>query len=93
MKKAIFIFMMTLAGIGTVSATELKLECNNESLGITKCSIKANLEGSKKIQLDYNFDSGVNKFFTEEYLEKGYIEPSPDMGATEFHNSENLAFD
>lgn len=59
MKKAIFIFMMTLAVIGTVSAAELKLECTNESQGITKCSLKANLEGSKKIELDYNFDSGI----------------------------------
>lgn len=59
MRKIMFVFVMTLVGIGTVSAAELKLECTNESQGITKCSLKANLEGSKKIELDYNFDSGI----------------------------------
>lgn len=84
MKKAIFIFMMTLAGIGTVSATELKLECNNESLGITKCSLKANLEGSKKIQLDYNFDSGIKLGqYTESNESQGWKIVSPTtLGTT-----------
>ena len=44
-------------------------------------------------QYEYDFQAIYNLFDKLKQLEKGIIEPSPDMGATEFHNSENLAFD
>lgn len=44
-------------------------------------------------QYEYDFQAIYNLIGKLNQLEKGYIEPSPDMGATEFHDSENLTFD
>ncbi len=44
-------------------------------------------------QYEYDFQAIYNLIDKLNQLEKGYIDPSPDMGATEFHDSENLTFD